>query len=131
MAKQALREGHRSKGRFSLLYAIMVLSNVVLLVGGQTLWKYGLRDKNLTDLKSVIVAMFSPWIIGGIVLYVVATVIWIFLLNKLSLSLLYPLQSLAYVLAIVVSIVVFHEHIPPLRWVGVAIILAGVSLVAL
>ncbi|MFB5191811.1 hypothetical protein [Alicyclobacillus fastidiosus] len=114
-----------------MLYVIMILSNVVLLVAGQTLWKFGLMNKDLTNIKSVIVAMFSPWIIGGIVLYVVATVIWIFLLNKLSLSLLYPLQSLAYVLAIVVSIVVFHEHIPPLRWVGVAVILAGVSLVAI
>lgn len=114
----------------SLLYVLMILSNVILLVGGQTLWKYGLRNMDLTSLKSVLLAMFSPWVIGGIVLYVIATVIWIYLLNKLSLSLLYPLQSLAYVAAIFVSLFVFHEHIPPLRWVGVGVILVGVSLVA-
>lgn len=118
------------KGRVSVLYVLMIISNVILLVGGQTLWKYGLRNMDLTNLKSVLLAMFSPWVIGGIVLYVVATVIWIYLLNKLSLSLLYPLQSLAYVAAIFVSIYVFHEHVPPLRWVGVGIILVGVSLVA-
>ncbi|MFD1678150.1 hypothetical protein [Alicyclobacillus fodiniaquatilis] len=114
-----------------MVYAVMILSNIILLVGGQTLWKYGLQGKDLTDLKSVILAMFSPWVIGGIALYVVATVIWIFLLSKISLSVLYPLQSLAYVAAILVSIFIFHEHIPPMRWVGVAVILAGVSLVAI
>lgn len=114
-----------------MVYAVMILSNIILLVGGQTLWKYGLQGKDLTDLKSVIFAMFSPWVIGGIALYVVATVIWIFLLSKISLSVLYPLQSLAYVAAILVSIFIFHEHIPPMRWVGVAVILAGVSLVAI
>lgn len=120
----------RTKGRFSLVYAVMIGTNVILLVAGQTLWKYGLQSRDLTNLKSVLIAMFSPWVIAGIVLYVVATVIWIYLLNKLSLSLLYPLQSLAYVAAIFVSIFLFHEHVPPLRWVGVAIILVGVSLVA-
>lgn len=113
-----------------MLYAVMIGSNIILLVAGQTLWKYGLRDKDLTDLKSIIMAMFTPWVIGGIVLYVIATVIWIYLLNKLSLSLLYPLQSLAYIAAIFISLFIFHEHIPPLRWVGVGVILIGVSLVA-
>src|SRR5579875_3680019 len=130
MDKETSDEVRRTKGRFSLLYVIMILSNVVLLVAGQTLWKFGLMNKDLTNIKSVIVAMFSPWVIAGIVLYVVATVIWIFLLNKLSLSLLYPLQSLAYVLAILVSIFVFHEHVPWIRWAGVLVILAGVALVA-
>lgn len=113
-----------------MLYVAMIVSNIILLVAGQTLWKYGLRDKDLTDIKSVIFAMFTPWVIGGIILYVVATVIWIYLLNKLSLSLLYPLQSLAYVAAIFISLFLFHEHIPPLRWVGVGVILIGVTLVA-
>jgi drug/metabolite transporter (DMT)-like permease len=130
VAKQTSDLDGRTKGRFSVVYAVMILSNVILLVAGQTLWKYGLQNRDLTDLKSVILAMFTPWVIGGIVLYVVATVIWIFLLNKLSLSLLYPLQSLAYVAAIFISIFVFHEHVPPIRWVGVGVILIGVSLIA-
>ncbi|WP_245630000.1 EamA family transporter [Alicyclobacillus acidiphilus] len=113
-----------------MLYVIMILSNVCLLVAGQTLWKYGLQHRDLTNVKSIIFAMFTPWVIAGLVLYVIATVIWIYLLNKMSLSLLYPLQSLAYIGAILVSLFVFHEHIPPLRWVGVGVILVGVSLVA-
>ncbi|EJY56029.1 hypothetical protein URH17368_1422 [Alicyclobacillus hesperidum URH17-3-68] len=124
------RQQPTAKGRVSMLYVVLILANVCLLVGGQTLWKYGLQHRDLTDIRSIVVAMFSPWVIAGIVLYVVATVIWIFLLNKLSLSLLYPLQSLAYVLAILVSMFVFHEHIPALRWVGVGVILAGVALIA-
>lgn len=118
------------KGSVSMLYVVMILSNICLLVAGQTLWKFGLQNRDLTGLKSIIFAMFTPWVIGGLVLYVIATVIWIYLLNKFSLSLLYPLQSLAYVAAIFISLFVFHEHIPLLRWVGAGVILVGVTLVA-
>jgi len=109
---------------------LLVLVNVVLLVSGQTLWKLGIpSDAPLNSLGKVIMVMFSPWVIAGLALYVVATVIWIYLLSRLPLSLLYPLQSLAYVAAVVVSIFVFHEHVSLMRWIGVAIILVGVGFI--
>ncbi|MDP9728253.1 EamA family transporter [Alicyclobacillus tolerans] len=108
---------------------LLILCNIILLVGGQTLWKIGIGKQHLDSLKAVILVMFSPWVIAGLVLYVIATVIWIYLLSKMSLSLLYPMQSLAYVAAILVSIFIFKEHVSAWRWAGVAVILAGVSLV--
>ncbi|MCL6594313.1 MAG: EamA family transporter, partial [Alicyclobacillus sp.] len=65
-----------------------------------------------------------------IFLYAVATVVWIYLLKQLPLSLLYPLQSLAYVAAVCVGMWVFHEPVPWTRWLGLAVILVGVVLVA-
>lgn len=110
-----------------LKYAL-ILVNICLLVGGQTLWKIGIAKFKLTDLKSLLLAMFSPWIIAGIVLYVIATVIWIYLLKQMPISLLYPLQSLAYVLTIFIAIFLFHEHVSAWRWAGVAVIMVGVTL---
>lgn len=108
---------------------LLIVFNVVLLVGGQTLWKFGLEGRQVTGIGSTIMAMFSPWVIAGLALYVVATVVWIYLLSKLPLSLLYPLQSLAYVAAVFVAIFVFHEHVSVYRWIGVAIILVGVGFI--
>lgn len=107
----------------------LILVNIVLLVGGQTMWKIGLSHRKISDIQSIIVTMFTPWVIGGIVLYVIATVVWIYLLSKFPISLLYPLQSLAYVLTLFIAIFVFHEHVSWLRWTGVAVILLGAGLV--
>src|SRR5579875_3957493 len=93
-----------------LMNYVLILINIALLVTGQTLWKIGIEPIRISGLKSIILAMFSPWIMAGIALYVIATVIWIYLLKQLPLSLLYPMQSLAYVAAILISIFVFHEH---------------------
>jgi drug/metabolite transporter (DMT)-like permease len=107
----------------------LVFVNIILLVGGQTMWKFGLANRKLSDLKSVLLTMFTPWVIGGIILYVIATVVWIYLLSKFPISLLYPLQSLAYVVTLVIAIFVFHEHVSWTRWTGVAVILLGAGLV--
>jgi drug/metabolite transporter (DMT)-like permease len=109
---------------------ILILVNIVLLVAGQTLWKIGIEKRPpITGVGGVIMAMLSPWVMAGIALYVIATVVWIYLLSKMPLSLLYPMQSLAYVAAVIIAIFVFREHVSVYRWVGVAIILVGVGFV--
>ena len=42
----------------------------------------------------------------------------------------YPLLSLSYVMGLLAAAFIFHEHIPLTRWIGVALILVGVFLVA-
>ncbi|MED4889240.1 EamA family transporter [Lysinibacillus fusiformis] len=107
----------------------LFILNVLLLVIGQTLWKIGAEKIEISGLRSLMNVVLSPWIIGGGVLYVIATAIWLYLLSKLPLSLIYPLQSVAYVIALFVALLIFKEAIPITRWVGVAVILFGVYLV--
>lgn len=109
---------------------ILFIINVLLLVIGQTMWKIGAGKIEISGFKTIINVILSPWIIGGGVLYVIATAIWLYLLSKLPLSLIYPLQSVAYIIALFVALLVFKEAIPITRWVGVAVILFGVYLVA-
>jgi len=94
------------------------------------MWKIGAGKIEISGFKTIINVILSPWIIGGGVLYVIATAIWLYLLSKLPLSLIYPLQSVAYIIALFVALLVFKEAIPITRWVGVAVILFGVYLVA-
>ncbi|MCL6516335.1 EamA family transporter [Alicyclobacillus sp.] len=109
---------------------LLVAVNIALLVTGQALWKIGIGSLSLHGIGDLFRALLSPWILGGIVLYGIATLVWIYLLKQLPLSMLYPMQSLAYVAAVLVALFFFHESVPPTRWVGLCIILIGVVFVA-
>ena len=110
---------------------VLIFTNILLLVLGQTSWKIGLEKLQLHGnlIQKLFQFVFSPFIFLGFVLYILATVIWMYLLSKLPLSFLYPLQSIAYVLALFVGLLLFKEQIPITRWIGTGIILLGVYLV--
>jgi drug/metabolite transporter (DMT)-like permease len=110
---------------------LLIILNILCLVSGQTAWKIGLQNVKLhgSIISKFFQIVFSPPIFLGFVLYIVATVIWMYLLSKLPLSFLYPLQSLAYILSLFIGLLVFKEVIPITRWIGTAVILLGVFLI--
>lgn len=110
---------------------VLILTNIICLVLGQTAWKMGLGNLQLSGslIQKFFQIVFSPLILAGFALYIFATVIWMYLLSKLPLSFLYPIQSLAYVLALFIGLLIFKEHIPVTRWVGTGVILLGVYLI--
>jgi drug/metabolite transporter (DMT)-like permease len=67
---------------------------------------------------------------AGLALFGLSAVAWLFVLSRTSLSFAYPFASLTYLLIVLVDRFVFHEEIPPARWAGVALIMAGIILVA-
>jgi multidrug transporter EmrE-like cation transporter len=72
----------------------------------------------------------SPLVWAGLVLFGVSAVAWLFALSRASLSFAYPFAALGYVLIVSFSAFVLHESVPPLRWLGVALIVVGIVLVA-
>ncbi len=111
-------------------YALLLL-NIVLLVAGQTVWKIGLDRLGGLHLHNVLQVFFSPWILSGVLLYGLATVLWLAVLSRLPLSAAYPLQSLAYVFALLLAWLLLGEVIPPNRWIGAGIILVGICVIGL
>lgn len=109
---------------------LMVLANILLLVTGQLCWKIGMARIENLSIGTLIQSLFTPYIFGGLVLYGFATLLWLWILAKAEFSMVYPLQSLAYALGVVVAIVVFKEDVTALRWIGVATIILGAVLVA-
>jgi len=108
---------------------LLVGINVLLLVTGQILWKFGVGKG--ADVKTVLTSLFSPYIMAGILLYALATLIWLYVLSREQFSIIYPLQSTAYILGVLVAWLIFREAIPLTRWVGVLFISAGVFLIAM
>lgn len=112
-----------------MAYLILLL-NVCLLVIGQTVWKIGLERAGGLQLHNAVQVMFSPLILLGLAIYGVATVLWLYVLSRLPISIAYPLQSVAYVLALLIALFVFKESIPPNRWIGTAVLMAGIAILS-
>jgi len=58
-----------------------------------------------------------------------AIALWVYILRHYPFSLAYPLGSMSYVFGLIASILVFHEHVSPMRWMGVCIIIVGIYFV--
>lgn len=114
-----------------MTYALLLV-NIILLVAGHTLWKMGLSGMDLTfTVHGIIKMLINPYILGGLFIYSAATIIWFYILSRAELSLVYHLQSLCYVVAFVVALLVFKESIPLTRWCGVGLIILGAFFVSL
>jgi drug/metabolite transporter (DMT)-like permease len=74
--------------------------------------------------------LMSPFIVGGLLLYAVATIVWFAVLSEADLSFAYPLQSMAYIIGMLAAWLILKEVIPMTRWVGVLIIMIGVAVVS-
>lgn len=109
---------------------LTLLLNVLLLVAGQIVWKMGLEKAGGLQAHNALQVMVSPMILLGIALYGIATVTWLYVLSRLPLSLAYPMQSIAYVIALLAAFLMFKESIPPNRWIGTGVILAGIALLS-
>ncbi|SFB35977.1 EamA family transporter [Clostridium frigidicarnis] len=111
---------------------ILLTINIILLVLGQTLWKIGVKKVSMElSIKGLIEIMKNPYILGGLFIYGFATIIWLYILSKEELSMVYPIQSLCYVLTLLIAIILFKESIPLTRWVGVGFIVLGAFFVSI
>ncbi|MFQ5435741.1 MAG: hypothetical protein ACE5FD_12765 [Anaerolineae bacterium] len=106
---------------------IGVLISVAFNAGGQIFFKMA----RLGQPGAPIWALFGkPQIWVGLVLYGLSSVIWLWVLSRAQLSYAYPILALSFPLVVGLSAILFGEAISPLRWVGVALIVVGVSLLA-
>lgn len=116
----------------NLIEVILALFSVLCLVANQVLVKMWLLKRSISVWpinKHFFYSLFS-WEIGsaGFVI-VISSLIWVYLLERIEFSLLYPIISLSYVFGLLAGKFIFGEQIPATRWVGVIIIIIGVLIV--
>jgi drug/metabolite transporter (DMT)-like permease len=76
---------------------------------------------------NVLAMAANAHLLAGYSLYGISTVLLIVALRHGELSLLYPVIALTYVWVAILSVLVFHEYLNPLRLSGVAVIVFGVA----
>lgn len=105
---------------------VLLFINIIMLVCGQVLWKIGIGKSDFTfSPKGIINMIANPYILGGGIIYVFATVIWIYILSKEELSKVYPLQSLCYVVGALAGVIIFKDHFTLNKALGLVFIVIG------
>jgi multidrug transporter EmrE-like cation transporter len=112
----------------------LILSSVSLSALGQTLFKIGVGRVSFAETAGPIAksaAMFlSPWILAGLMAYGIGTLLWLFALRKIDLSLAYPLVAISFVMVVGIGVFFLGEPLSPIKLAGVTVIIAGVTLLA-
>lgn len=107
------------------------------LVTAQLLLKQGMRvggaiPMNMGGFFTVVRAILgSPPLIAGYAVGGVTTLAWLILLSRIDLSYAAPMVTAIYfVLLLLISRFVLHEHIAVGRWGGAALAIAGILLMS-
>ena len=115
---------------------VYILISVLGGAIGQLLLKHGMNTLgpltlSVSDIFTTLLKMAtSPYVVGGLFVYVCSTIFWLVALSRVELSYAYPFASLSYILMLVVSWRLFDENISLLRLLGTATIAFGVLLVS-
>lgn len=117
---------------------LWILSGVVLNAAAQLLLKAGASSAGQISMNAGPQALWNtalslarhPGVVGGLACYVVSVVLWIVALSRVEVSVAYPMLSIGYVLNALLAWWLFGENLNPQRWLGIAVIIVGVVLVA-
>jgi multidrug transporter EmrE-like cation transporter len=118
----------------SLNSLLLVITSVSLSAIAQMSFKHGMNqlqiDQQANLLVKVVSILFSPFVFGGLALYGVGTILWLFALKQLDLSLAYPFVGLSFVMVFALSIFVLGEPLHLNRLIGSLIIVVGIIFLA-
>jgi multidrug transporter EmrE-like cation transporter len=106
----------------------LILSNSVLSTCAEVLLKIGATHPSAIVFPAPIAfisAIFSYWVLLGIIAYLGSLSLWLAALPRLPLHLAYGLSSTVHLLVPFACWLVLHESIPMGRLLGMAFILAG------
>ncbi len=108
-----------------MLYLIVLLW-LSLMVVGQILFKLAANQINLSEKGIISSFIFNPHLIIAVSLYMVATVLWVWILNHIPLKQAYPLNALGFIIVPLAAYFAFHESLNWGYWGGVLLIVSGV-----
>lgn len=115
---------------------IMAVASILLASIGQVLLKIGVarlggvRFSQATLISTLMSVATQPAIVGGLALFGASMLLWLNVLSSMDLSKAYPMVGLSYVMITILSRFVLGETITASRLLGIALILAGVTVVA-
>ncbi len=109
----------------------IIIAGTFLVAVAQLLIKSGanrLAESGHTGLVGTAIGILTiPPLFAGYCLYAVFAVMMVYALKHGEMSVLYPLISLGFVWVAILSVLIFHEALSPLKAGGIAMIVAGVA----
>jgi len=113
---------------------LIVFSSVFLSSIAQLSFKHGVSHVDLEQYSSMLYKAWflftSPFVILGLALYGVGTVLWLFALKQLDLSLAYPFVGMSFLFVLILSVTFLHEPFSVNRLVGTLVIVLGIIILS-
>tara|TARA_B100000902_G_scaffold384280_1_gene424250 strand:+ start:161 stop:496 length:336 start_codon:yes stop_codon:yes gene_type:complete len=82
-------------------------------------------------LETFITLIKIPYFFLALIVYASATLFWLFILQKIPLSIAYPFTALAMVIIPILSIFLFQEKLSFNYWIGAAFIVIGIFIISI
>ena len=119
------------------IYTLIIVSAAMTAVA-QILMKVGMEstpiqqalEGSYTDWNLYRVMLFDPSILFALFLYAVGTILWLFVLAEIDVSLAYPWVGLAVVLTMLMGIWFLGEPLTAARVFGTLLVVAGITLIS-
>ena len=113
-----------------LIGLVFESTGVVLLKKGMTQVD-GVNTISLGEIVRVIQAgITKPQILLGVLFEALFFICLLILMSRSDISFLWPLTGLSFVFATFAALFFLHEHVSPIRWAGVALIMMGAALIS-
>lgn len=114
---------------------VMLVSGVLLNAGAQLLIKAGTNALGTLvspdgPVQTLLRVAFQPFILGGLLSYVVSVALWIVVLSKVPVSVAYPMLSIGYVVNAFAAYALFGEQLGVMKLIGIGVIIFGVFILA-
>lgn len=106
-------------------YAILL--SAALNAGGQLLFKSARFAQPDASTLEMFMHM-ETW--AGFFAYGLSSITWLWVLSRAQLSYAYPILAMTFPIVVGMSALLFGESISIVRWLGVGLVLCGVSLLA-
>ena len=111
---------------------LIVVACTLMGAVAQVLIKLGASHLAHASLAATFWSIFTvPTLFIGYCLYGIFAVLMVYALRYGELSILYPVIALTFVWVTILSAVIFHEAMNPMKIAGIAVIIAGVAVLGL
>ena len=120
----------------NIIQVIQLIGFTFIMSMGQLLFKKTALtiSENTTNtaglIEGVSRAIQTPWLYLALTTYALATVLWLYILQRIPLTIAYPFSALAMLLVSLLSIYFFSEKLTLSYFLGAFLIILGITIIA-
>ena len=108
---------------------IGLIGTPLMIAGGQVLFKLVSARLPSGGIRNIGLVAFDPYFIGAMLVYLVATVSWIYVLRSVPLGIAYSFTALGFIFVPIVSMYLFGEPLTFRYFAGAGLITAGLMVI--
>ena len=118
----------------NFIQILQLVSFAFLMSLGQILFKKTALSMStlgaLSLIDGIMKAIFIPWLYLALTVYALATVFWLYILQRIPLSVAYPFTALAMIIVPIFSVFLFEEKLTYSYFMGSILVISGIAIIS-